>query len=304
MALYIIIHVGAFLSRYIPRRWRYFIGAAIGDAVYLAWSRKRRVLRQNMAIVLGRDVNDPEVARIARTSMRNYLKYLVEFLELPVLSPADERIASMKIHGIEYLHEALERGKGVILATAHFGTIEVGALRLSRITDFHAVYDTFRPAYLDRLIQRKRREKGIGLIPVSNVRAMFRVLHDGGTLTLLFDRPLPSDKGVPVRFFGRETSLPAGPATLALRTGATIVPAYMMRRPDASFEGVLFPPVEFSCTGDRERDTAVIMQKLADTLQTMVRSKPEQWYMFRPMWQDGGADQLMGMAHPAGGSPI
>jgi len=234
--------------------------------------------------------------------MRNYLKYLVEFLELPVISPADDRITSMKISGLEHLQDALARGKGVILATAHFGTIEIGALRLSGITDFHAVYDTFRPDYLDRLIQRKRREKGIGLIPVNNIRAMLRVLHGGGTLTLLFDRPVQPDKGVPVRFFGRETAVPAGPATLALKTGAAIVPAFMLRQPDKSFEGILFPPIECAPTADREHDIRAIMQKLADTLQDVVRTRPDQWYMFRPMWPEDGREQPFGMAHPAGGS--
>lgn len=286
MALYLIIQIGAFLSRIIPRSWRYLIGTAVGDVVYLAWARKRRVIQCNMAIVLGLSPRDPRVGRLAVQSMRNYCKYLIEFLELPVLSSRDEIIASMRIHGLEHLQAALKRGKGVILASAHFGTIEVGGLRLADFTDVHAVYDSFRPAYLDRLIQQKRREKGIHLIPVNDVRAMLQVLRRGGALTLLFDRPLHQAKGVPVRFFGRETAVPAGPAILAMKTGATILPVYMFRQPDKSFESVFFPPISWAPSGHRERDVQTIMQKLVDTLQTVVRNRPDQWYMFRPMWQE------------------
>lgn len=286
MALYLVIQVGAFLSRIIPRSWRYLIGAAVGNGVFYAWSSKRKVLIDNMATAMGLAPRDPEVRRLALKSMRNYCKYLIEFLELPALSSSDEVIASMKIHGLEHLQAALDRGKGVILASAHFGTIEVGGLRLSDFTDFHAVYDTFQPAYLDRLIQRKRREKGINLIGVSNVREMLRVLRHGGTLTLLFDRPLDAAKGVPVRFFGRRTAVPAGPAVLAMKTGATILPVYLFRQPDKTFESLIYPPLNWVSSGDRDSDVQTIMQKLMDTFQSVVKARPDQWYMFRPMWPE------------------
>lgn len=286
MALYLIIQIGAFLSHIVPRPWRYRIGTAVGDAVYLLWGTKRRILRENMATILGTSTQDPRVRPLAVKSMRNYCKYLIEFLELPLLSPDHHIIRSMPIDGVEHLERALEKGKGVILATAHFGTIEVGGLRLARYTDYHAVYDTFKPAYLDRLIQRKRKDKGINLISTSNVKGMLRVLRAGGTLALLFDRPVDPARGVPVRFFGHDTAVPGGPALLALRTGATLLPVYLYRLPDLTFAARVFPPVDATPTGDQGRDVRTIMQTLVDTLQLVVRRDPDQWYMFRPMWPE------------------
>jgi KDO2-lipid IV(A) lauroyltransferase len=286
MALYLIIQISAFLSRYIPRSWRYQIGTAVGEAVFLVWSTKRRILLDNTRAVLGASASERDVRTIARKSMRNYCKYLVEFLDLPNITSRDEIVASMKIHGVEHLRDAVARGKGVIIASAHFGTIEVGGLRLADFVDVHAVYDTFRPAYLDRLIQRKRLEKGIHLVGVNDVRAMLRALRSGGSLTLLFDRPLPPDEGVRVRFFGRETAVPGGPAVLAMKTGATLLPVYMFRQPDRTFECQLFPPITWSDAGSRDATVAAIMQRLMDTLQAVVQDRPDQWYMFRPMWPD------------------
>jgi KDO2-lipid IV(A) lauroyltransferase len=303
VALYLVIQVGAFLSRFIPRSWRYLIGTAVGDLVYAAWPAKRRILQSNMAHVLGLSQGDPRVRSFALKSLRNYCKYLIEFLELPVLSSKDRAVASMKVQGMHHLDAALARGKGVIVATAHFGTIEIGALRLVDMTTFHAVYDAFTPAYLDRLIQRKRREKGINLIAVKDVRQMLQVLRRGDTLALLFDRPLAGKKGVPVRFFGRETAVPAGPAVLALKTGAALLPMYQFRQPDRSFETVIFPPVAWAPSGNRERDVQAIMQRLMDTLQTVVRQRPDQWYMFRPMWPKSVERQAAGAPHPAEGGP-
>jgi KDO2-lipid IV(A) lauroyltransferase len=247
-----------------------------------------------MATVLDLSPLDPQVRRLALKSMRNYCKYLIEFLELPVLTSRDEIIASMRIYGLEHLQDALARGKGVILASAHFGTIEVGGLRLADFTDFHAVYDSFRPPYLDQLIQRKRREKGINLIPVKDVRRMLHVLRCGGTVTLLYDKPLGVANGVRVRFFGKETAIPAGPAVLALKTDASLLPVYMFRNPDKTFECRIFPPVSWARSGQRELDIQSIMQKLMDTLQAVVRSRPDQWYMFRDMWPDDRGSRLSG----------
>jgi KDO2-lipid IV(A) lauroyltransferase len=287
MALYLVIQISAFLSKYLPRSLRYLIGTAVGDAVYMIWGTKRRIARENVATVLGLPSRDPAVRRLARKAMRNYCKYLIEFLELPVMTSADPVIANMKIVGLEHIHAALERGKGVILATAHFGTIEVPGLRLQDFTgEFHAVYDTFTPAYLDRLIQGKRREKGINPIPVGNVREMMRVLKRGGTIAMLFDKPVERARGVAVRFFGRETAVPGGPALLAMKTGATILPVFTFRHPDKTFESDVFPPVTWTSSGDRDRDIHTIMQRLMDVLQQAVRERPDQWYMFRPMWID------------------
>jgi lauroyl/myristoyl acyltransferase len=258
----------------------------VGELVFLAWPAKRRILLANTVAVLGSDAGDPLVRRVAKKSMRNYCKYLVEFVDLPNMSSSDEAVASMKIHGLEHLQAAVECGKGVIIASAHFGTIEVGGLRLQDFVDVHAVYDTFKPDYLDRLIQQKRLEKGIHLIGVNDVRGMMRALRAGHALTLLFDRPLERAKGVTVRFFGRETAVPGGPAVLAIKTGAALLPVFMYRQPDRSFECRLFPPVTWIETDDRESDVRGIMQKLMDTLQTVVRERPDQWYMFRPMWPE------------------
>ncbi len=303
MALYLIIRLGAVLSRIIPRSWRYLIGTAVGDVVWAVWSEKRTITKQNMAIVLGVSPRSPAVRRIALKSLRNYCKYLIEFLELPVLSSTDARIASMPILGLEHLQKALLGGNGVILATAHYGTFEIPGLRLKDFTDFHAVYESFQPGYLDRLIQRKRLEKGIDLIAVSNIRAMLKVLHGGGTLAMLFDRPVDLTKGVRVRFFGHETAVPAGPAVLAMKTGATLIPVFTTREPDNTFHTILHPPIMWTPSGDRERDVQGIMQRLMNTVQIAVMHRPDQWYMFRAMWPDASNPRPAGTPETVRGEP-
>jgi len=296
MALYLVIQISAVLSRYIPRPWRYAIGTAVGEAVYWAWPSKRHTLLQNMATVLGLDWTNPRVRVVARRSMRNYCKYLIEFLDLPNLSASHSVVASMQLEGEEHLAEAISRRKGLIIVSGHFGTIELGGIRLAAMTDFHAVYDTFQPAYLDELIRRKRLEKGIKLIPVNRIREMLRVLHDGGTIITLFDRPMAPGKGIKVRFFGRNAYVPAGPAVLAMKTGATLLPIYLRRLPDLTFTACILPAIAWIPSGDRDTDIQVITQKVMNTLQSAIRDHPDQWYMFRPMWPADGSATPIGAA--------
>jgi lauroyl/myristoyl acyltransferase len=304
MALYLIIQIGALLSRIMPRSWRYLIGTAVGDVVYRVWPAKRRILQNNMATVLGLPPQHPEVGRTSLKAMRNYCKYLIEFLELAGGSAPQAVVRCLQnAQGLEHLQRAVQLGKGVIIATAHFGTIEVGGPALATLTPFHAVHDRFRPDYLDRLIQGRRVQMGINPISVDNVRQMLRVLHQGEALALLFDRPVEPGKGVTVRFFGRETALPAGPAVLAMKTGAALLPIYQFRQPDRSIKIVIFPPISWTSTGERKCDVQLVMQKLVDTYQAMIRDRPDQWYMFRPMWPANAIPQRAPALERTSGGP-
>lgn len=287
MWLYLAIQAGALGSRLLPLNWRYRISTVLGDLIWLVWSSKRRTCIENMSVVLGKDSMDASVRRTARRSFQHFAKGIVDFLGYSNIQPEDPFVAEMPISGWEHVTAALDRGKGVVLATAHFGSIDLGALALSRrCPDFHAVADTFHPRSVDELVRRTRESKGLRLIPTASVRRVMRALRDNALVVVLFDRPMPRAEGVPVRFFGRETAMPGGPAIMALRMDAAVLPAFVFRQEDNRLHGRVFPPVTEGLFGDKARNAGVIMQRLADTLQSVVSETPEQWYMFRPMWPE------------------
>ena len=106
-----------------------------------------------------------------------------------------------------------------------------------------------------------------------------------------------------MRFFGKDTFVPAGPAVLTMKTGAALIPVYTCRQPDKTLEAVIYPAVTWVPSGDRDSDVQTIMQKLMDTLQSAVRSRPDQWYMFRPMWPDSVRTAPSFPVEPATGDP-
>lgn len=259
----------------------------IADFLWLTWTSKRRTCIDNMAVVLGGDPTQKEVRRVARAAFHQFGKGIVEFLGFANVDPNDPLIRAMPIDGWEHVEEGLAKGKGVILATAHFGSTDMGGIALAkRSVDLYAVADRFHPPYVDRLIRKTREQKGFRLIPTTSIRTMIRALHKNGLVVVLFDRPMRLDQGVPVRFFDRVTALPAGPAVIAHHTGATVLPGYIFRHEDHTFRTEIFPSVTKGLTGQKDRDVRKVMQNLAESLERAIRKRPDQWYMFRPMWTD------------------
>jgi KDO2-lipid IV(A) lauroyltransferase len=193
--------------------------------------------------------------------------------------------------GWEHLDAALARGRGVIFVAVHFGSWDrAAAVLAARGYRAHVLVDTFRPPALDAAVQQTRAVHGLGIIAAEGgaaLRQVYAALRRNEIVVLLVDRP-QRDKGTPVTFFGRPTWLPSGPAMLAQRTGATLLHAYLVRRPDLqTFQGAIEPPIEVEATGRRDADEAAIMQRIVARFERLIQRHPEQWYMFRPMWPDG-----------------
>ena len=116
------------------------------------------------------------------------------------------------------------------------------------------------------------------------VGSMVQVLRRNEFLALLIDIP-GADKGVAVRFFDGITQVPRGVAALALKTEARVIPVSSVRLPDNSILGVFHPCISVEHSGELKKDIQALMQMTISSLEKMVRQYPDQWYMFRPMWQ-------------------
>jgi KDO2-lipid IV(A) lauroyltransferase len=114
---------------------------------------------------------------------------------------------------------------------------------------------------------------------------VLRALRRGDILALLIDVPAPGPS-VAVDFFGAPAEVPAGPARLALRTGARVIPAVMAREPghDELIRPILDFDLRFQPSGDEEQDVREITQQIMSSLERFIRQYPDQWFMFRPMW--------------------
>ncbi len=112
---------------------------------------------------------------------------------------------------------------------------------------------------------------------------VLNALKEGKVVGLVSDRDLVGN-GVEVEFFGERTTLPGGAATLALRTGATLLPAAVYRGPENWHTGVVYPPIDTTRTGSLRKDVTRLTQELATAFEQMIRRHPEQWHLYQPNW--------------------
>jgi lauroyl/myristoyl acyltransferase len=253
------------------------------QASFFLVPRKRGYVNDNFAHILGRPASSLEVKRKAYAAYRSYARYVVELMRLPRMTN-DQAAALVDTSTLLPLEAYWKSsGKGMILTSAHIGNLEAVARGIARhgwpiaaIAD-----DTSFPELFD-LLKRQRRDWGVELIPWRNLRDLFGVLKRREILALIIDWGYRPDD-VPVRLFGAWTTLPAGPAMLAAKTGAPIVQVAVRRSEDGRrFLVTYSDPILVASTDDAEIRRAT--QAVADALGATIAAAPEQWYSFKPLW--------------------
>jgi lauroyl/myristoyl acyltransferase len=295
--IYWLLRSATWLVRWVPSRPRRTIAGLICEAVYWLWPEKRRYTIDNMAHVLGLPASDRRVRQVARRSWRNYGRYTADFLNFPNVTGPQllARLVDISANEEGWLgiaQEALARRKGIIIATAHFGNWDVaGSMTAARIP-LAAVVETFKDPRLNALIQGQRAEKNIRVIPMegAGARHVLTTLKKNEAVAIVVDRPLTAKDGVPVIFFGHKTYVPGGPAALALKVGATIIPgfAYYDDRKPAVYYGKMCTPIRADALPGKstEEQIQAITQQIYTALEAIITEHPDQWYMFRRFWPE------------------
>lgn len=283
---------GSTLAKWTPRALRHALGSAGSAVSYMGWRSKRKVTQQNMAQVTGRSSDDPHVRHLAYASWVNYGRYVSDFMNFPNLNVAEiERNGRDLTQGAsswhEYFEHAFQAGRGVIVIGAHFGNCDLSGAIIARHYPMSAVAETFSDERLNTLLQNQRKGKGIDIIPMeASARRILRVLQKNQLVGIVADRPMPAGEGTPITFFGRKTYVPGGPAALALKSGAIIIPGYAWYGQHNQIYLRAFPPIvpQERRGEDRTNEVVRLTQCIYDTLEEMVRDWTTQWYMFRPFW--------------------
>jgi KDO2-lipid IV(A) lauroyltransferase len=279
------------IVRRLPPGAAYAVATLLGTASYYLWPRGRRSMLRNYRRVLGQEAPAGEISRVARRSLVNYCRYLADFVRFPSLSPAALIARVSGAEGFARVDAALARGKGAIVVCMHFGNWDMGAgAAAARGYPLTVVAETFSDERLDAMVVGARERLGMKVLKMEKAGpSLVRTLRRNGVLALLIDRPVPGD-GVQVQFFGEDVEVPAGPARLALRTGAAIVPFAFARVRPGSADIVALADFEVSCarTGDDKADVRALTQSIMRSHERFIRERPDQWYMFREMWPRGG----------------
>ncbi len=179
-------------------------------------------------------------------------------------------------------------GKGIVIALPHIGSWEWGGSFLASLDmPMTAVAEELEPRELFEWFKSKRQAIGINIEPLDAHAGtvLLQTLRDGGVVGLLCDRDL-QENGLAVDFFGEKVTIPAGPATLALRTGATLVAAACYSGPGRDHHAVVTPPIKTERSSRLRDDVERVTQEIAKELEGLIRRAPEQWHVLQPRFRD------------------
>lgn len=283
MILYCVARFCSFVCWRLPSPVCYFLACIIGDFLYLFWRRARRSVKQNITGLLGNEASQKVINKAARQSLRNFCKYCVDFLRFYHLPPDNEE-GKLTVKGIENLDKALRGGKGAILVSLHMGNWDIGATALSRLGyPINVIVESLKFSYLNRFLHRLRTRLGLKVITTrEGITRMAEVLRQNEILALLIDCP-KHDHGVKVNFCNSQIRMPAGAATLALRTGAKVVPCGLVRLRNNTFLAFINQHLSFQRSGNLAEDIQELTQHITTALENLVKKFPDQWYMFQPL---------------------
>ena len=263
----------------------YRFAVFVADIYGLFAKTDRKNLRENLKVVLKTD-DKKVINRHIRNIFRNFAKYLADFFRFSALT--QEYILSwVSVKGKENLDKALAKAKGVIALSVHIGSWELGGAVIASLGyPFYAVVLDHKDKRVNDFFLRQRSAVNMKAISMGpQLKSCFHVLKRNSVLAIMGDRDFSDHgRGIKVNFFGRPTILPRGPAFFSLKTGAPIIPTFLIRKKDDTVELVFEEPLMTIETGNPDKDIKSTMEKYISVIERYIKSYPDQWYAFRKIW--------------------
>lgn len=280
---YLALRAGVGLVGILPGPVVRWLGRVFGS-VWGAVDRPRRTMAMRHAERVLAGAGDPE--RIAAEMMRQYGRYYAEALWARARR-VDDMLAATEVEGLDKILAAHDDGNGMIIALPHMGNWEAAApVAIRNGISVVAVAEILPNRRITEWFTDMRAEFGIEIVlatgRVEVMRKLEQALAANKVVALLSDRDLKG-RGVEVEFFGEKTTLPPGPATLAVRTGAPLFPVGCYFS-DGGYRVVVRDPLPPPEEGRRSERVAALTQALAGELESIIGEAPEQWHLVVPNW--------------------
>ena len=275
-----------------PRSLARLISAALASLVFALMGRLRRVGERNLDLALP-NISSEERERVLRGVYRSLGWQLVEFCRMARYTPANIR-DWISTEGLEHYLAAQSRGKGVLIVTGHLGAWELSSFYHSLMGHpMGMVIRRLDNRLLDEYVNRIRCLHGNRVLHKDDfARGLLTAMRAGETVGILMDTNMTPPQGVFVDFFGRAACTASGLARVALKTGAAVLPGFMLWEPKEKKYVLHFgPEIAFTRTGNAEADIQAATQQCASATEAWIRRYPDQWLWIHLRWKTRPAGQ-------------
>jgi KDO2-lipid IV(A) lauroyltransferase len=278
------------LFRWIPLKGVVFFSKIVGILTFYLYKKYRERVIGNLFLAFGNEKDSEEIRRLAKEIFYHFTLTPLETIYLLAsgyhFSPF---LPSIKIEGKEHLDAALARGKGVIALGAHFGSFMLIGTRLAvEGYPFNLIVNVGRfPKLWGRLAyyQAIVGQQTIPLKPAStSIKKSINCLHRNEILYIVADEQQRRG-GLPVPFFGQVAYTPPGPAIFSLKTGAPILPMFVLRDDEWNRTLLIRSPLSFERTKDVKKDIERLTHQFTKAIEEIVRQYPNQWAWLNRRWK-------------------
>ena len=289
---WIALRVFVSLSKALPLSWNYFIGNVLGSLAYLVIGRHRKIAINGLSIAFPK-MSLEEKKKIARF----YFAFMAQStFELIYFVKNPQYLENIRVEGRGNLEKALAKKKGVLLLTAHLGNFPLMLFKLAREGyPINIVARPMRDKNTDDYVNDLRTKGGVKTIPSYPrkvcISGILNALRNNEIVIIQVDQNFGTG-GVWVKFFGKLAATPVGPITLALRTKAAIVPAYMIREGRRKHLLKIFSEEEPIIKEDKDEAILLNAIKLTRIIEGWIRKFPSQWVWVHRRWKSRPSEQI------------
>jgi len=280
--VWVFVHV----LRVLPRGLARVVGARIGALAFRVLGRLRRVGLRNLEMAFP-EKGVAERERLLRVEYRNLGYLLAEFCQMPGYS-ADRASRFIRYEGLENYLRARDRGKGVLVLTGHLGAWELSSFYHSLMgMPMGMVIRRLDNPLVDAFVNRVRCLHGNRVIHKDDfARGLIASMRAGETVGILMDTNMTPPQGVFVPFFGVQACTASGMARIALKTGAAVVPGFLLWEEGEQKYVLRFgEEVAVTSTGDAEADALANTARFTAVIEGYIRQYPEQWLWMHRRWK-------------------
>jgi len=284
---YLLLKGFSFVVNLLPEDLSLRMGWWLGSVMYYLDLEHRKVALQNLHLAFGREKSEREIRLLTKKNFQNLGMTAMEFFRIPRMDVKtfEERV---KIEGLEEAQTILEKGKGILLLLSHFGNWELMGI-MSKVIG-NPIMVIAKPIkknqWVDQFITKIRNTAGLEVISsIKASRKVIKALSQNRVVGILIDQRAKRSEGVWADFFGKKAPTTPSLAVLAIKTGAPVLPVFMIRNGFQKHRLLIKEPLELIRTGDIKRDVEANTQLFNRTLESMVRQYPDQWFWVHRRWE-------------------
>lgn len=278
----------------VPRRMHRFFASLGNHLIFSILKRHKENVKENMRVVGRGRYSEQEVSRLAKQCFQNYCHKLLDYMRMDHLNSSNKGDWVEREFGEENLAKALSIGKGVICVTPHLGNWELGGYVLaSKGHPINILTLQEESRYLSSYEERLRKKAKIQTITINlkekpnlAILEIAKRLRGNEIVAMVADR-VYEGHDIVIDFFGRPTLFPTGPVQLALETGATIIPVFVILRQNMKYWGIIGEPIPIRKDLDKREAVKQGVQEIARRFEEMISQYPDQWFNFFPFWKRG-----------------